>query len=355
MKKAITSKKWLTSFLCVFLAAAMLVGIAVWLVDPFYQFRYRENSYIKNTAMFFGPGLVKNYDYDTLLLGSSMCQNFHMDVMRSELNCEPIHVGIGGIGLDEILDYIALSEKVGRCENYYIGLDQYMLATPQKFNTPEHLFRDDPLAVLRYMFSYEVCFRYLPLGMAMTAVSATGVELPGKFQRAMDIDYLGNWENDFTYGADFVIRRFIDASYSVSEVELDGLSQRMKENADKLFQNLPGDKSRYHIFFPPYSVLFWSDAAQKGYFEEYQDAKRYVLQRAEEYGIEVYDFQAQDFVSDLNIYKDSTHYGSQINDWMVGCFASGECLLDAQTLEENIAALSDAVDAFTEEYAWLFE
>lgn len=355
MKKTMPSKKWLLTFLSIFLTAVFLVGLTAYWIDPFYQFRYEERTYFNNTAKFPGPGLVKNYEYDTLILGSSMTQNFDMELFRRELGAEPLHIGIGGMGIDELLSYIKLSEQTGKCNSYYICIDQYMLTEDVEYRTPQHLFENDPVSMLRYLFSYEAWFRYIPMNVALSVLGQMPIDMPAKIQQAADIDYLGNWENDFSFGEDVVIQNYLRDDYGVSAVELDGLYSRMTKWTDKLFENLPGDMSRYHFFFPPYSVLFWYDAKHDGYFETYLEAKEYFLDQAQKYGVEVYDFQSADFVFDLENYKDITHFCGEINDWMVSCFSKGDYLADTDSIKHSNEKLAAGVEAFADEYAELFD
>jgi len=353
MKNQISSKAWLVSFFSILLAVVLLAGLTAYRIDPFFQFRYEDGACFNNTAKFPGPGLVKHYPYDTLILGSSMTQNFDMDLFRKDLGVQPLHIGIGGMGMDELLAYIRLSEQVGNCETYYIGMEQYMLTDFHEFRTPEYLFRDDCLSMLRYLFCYESWFRYLPLDLAVRVLDRLPVTLPDKVQKAMDIDTLGNWEGDFAIGEDVVIQNYLQNAYGVSSVETEGLYKDMTERIDFLFENLPGDKSRYHFFFPPYSVLFWYDARKDGYMEAYLDAKLYFVEKAREYGTVVYDFQSAECVFDLNNYKDSTHYCGQINDWMVSCFAAGDYRADRESVLQSNQKLVQAVDLFSDTYGML--
>lgn len=354
MKEIRNPKTWLISFFAILLIAVFIIGLIAWAVDPFYQFRYCENAYFNNTAKFPGPGLVKNYDYDTLILGSSMTQNFHMDVFREKLGAKPLHIGIGGMGVEEMLAYIRLSEAAGKCDAYYLCIDQYMLTEAVTLKTPEYLFRDDPVSVMRYLLSYEAWSRYIPLDLALTAADAVQISLPSIFRQAANVDYLGNWEGDFAFGEDVVLRNYASNAYSVSEVDTDGLYDRMTRWIDHLFDGLPGDGAQYHFFFPPYSVLYWCDAENDGYMEIYAQAKGYFLEKAQAIGAEVFDFQAEDLISNLDNYKDTTHYSADINDWMTRCFASGECLLTQENLEANGQALENAVDRFAREHPELF-
>lgn len=350
MKNTIPAKKWLLTFFSILLATVLLLGMTACWIDPFYQFRYEDCIYFNNTAKFPGPGLVKNYEYDTLIIGSSMTQNFDMELFRRELGVAPLHIGIGGMGIDELLSYIELSERVGKCNSYYICIDQYMLTEAVEYRTPRYLFRDDPVSMLRYLYSYEVWFRYLPMDAALSILSPMPIDMPTKIQQAADIDYLGNWENDFPFGEDVVIRNYLRDEYGVSAVELNGLYSRMTQWTDMLFENLPGDQTRYHVFFPPYSVLFWYDAQQEGYLEIYLEAKEYFLEQAQKHGVEVYDFQSAEVVFDLDNYKDITHFRGEINDWMVACFATGDYLADADSIKQNNAKLTAGVEAFVQAY-----
>ena len=350
MQTAIPAKKWLLRFLSFLLAAVFAIGLIAYWTDPFYRFRYEERSYFNNTAKFPGPGLVKNYPYDTLILGSSMTQNFDMELFRQELGARPLHIGIGGIGLEELLSYIELSEQTGKCTAYYIGIDQYMLASPQTYKTPEYLFRDDAVSTLRYLFCYEAWFRYIPLDAALSMLRGMGVELPAKLRQTTEIDYLGNWETDYTFGEAAVIHNYLNNAYGVSSVETDGLYERMTASVDTLFDSLPGDKTRYHFFFPPYSVLFWYDAQCNDYLEEYLQIKEYFCQKAQLHGICVYDFQSAECVYDLDNYRDMTHYRGQINDWMVQCFARGEWLADEAGIRREKDRLIEKTKAFGSAY-----
>lgn len=353
MKHTIPAKKWILIFLCALLVLTFVIGLTGYLVDPFYQFRFRNNTYFNNTAKFLGPGLVKNYEYDTLIFGSSMTQNFDMDLFRQELGVEPLHVGIGGMGIDELLAYLELSERYGRCENYYIGIEQYMLTEAITFRTPDYLFRDDPISMAKYLLSYEAWFRYIPLDVALSAINLMPVNLPDKIRKTADIDYLGNWETDYLFGEDAVIRNYLSNDYGVSAVKNDGLYERMTRWTDELFERLPGEKTKYRFFFPPYSVLFWYDARNDGYLEEYLQIKQYFLEKAQMYGIRVYDFQSADLVFDLENYKDITHYSGEINDWMVQCFSRGDYLATTESIEQSRAKLLSGIEEFAETYQWI--
>ena len=84
MEKKRNRTKWIVVFFILVSLIITLFGGVIYIVDPCFQYRVRDNSYLLN-PIYNGQGLIKNYDYDTLIIGSSMTQNFDMDTFREEL------------------------------------------------------------------------------------------------------------------------------------------------------------------------------------------------------------------------------------------------------------------------------
>ena len=329
------------------LAAVLLLSALMYIIDPFFQFRVRDNSYLLNPR-YVNAGLIKNYDYDTIIIGSSMTQNFDMDIFREELGAKPLHVSMGGITAVETAELTELAKAQGRAEKYYIGIDLHSFAfTGQESNNPPYLFRDDILSTARYLLSYEAWFRFLPVDMGFLALNAVGMELPPKFARSCSIDMLASWEHDFTYSEETVLANY-KGNYSVSEVVPEGLAERMRENFALVFDSIEGIEEDTVFFFPPYSILYWHNA--EGYRDIYLDAKRDFIARAEALGCTVFDFQDSRLCMDLNSYRDASHYSGEINDYMTRCFASGEHRVSSADSESCRARLLENLALFREKY-----
>jgi len=122
MKKQMSFKKWTVSAIAALLALVLLLMGLMYALDPFFQFRVRDNSYMLNPR-YVNPGLIKNHDYDSILIGSSMAQNFDMDIFRQELGGKPLKIAIGGLTALETAEYMELAHSVGKAERYYVCLD----------------------------------------------------------------------------------------------------------------------------------------------------------------------------------------------------------------------------------------
>lgn len=354
MAKKIHSQKWIALFIALLLTLMSLLATITYIIDPYFQYRVKDNSYILN-PWYVGPGLIKNYDYDTLIIGSSMTQNFDMNVFRENLSNSPLRIGLGGMNWKEMKELLCLADSVGKASDYYVCIDIGAFSNDSESKIIPYLLDDSFLAKARYSFSYESWFEFIPVDIAFTALKAIGYSFPQKFVYEMSIDRLGDWSLDFSFGEDVVLDNYKTNAYSVSAVDTEDLLNRMISNIDAFVNDLDAESVSYHFFFPPYSSLFWCDAWTQGYYDEYVEAKEYFIKKVTALGSDVYDFQSEDITLDLNNYKDTTHYSPAINDWMVCCFASGNCLVTPENLDSYQMKLLENTKYFQEKYSNLFE
>ena len=334
------SKKWLILFVCAFAAMALLVCAVVFIIDPFFQFRARDNRYFLNTS-YVNAGLVKNYDYDTVIIGSCMVENYDIEKFNEAFGVNALKIGLGGIGPDGIVDYIRLANKTGRAKNYFINIDIAGFARgaagediedglPEELDMTEYeyLLKDDPVSRLKYAFNYEAWFRFMPVDLGLGAYSAVKGGLGGgKLGRRASIAHNGEWSDDCVFGEEEVLKN--RAEKEVERTVLTGedaaeLLRFMLERIDEYTAGIDFSAGNYTFIFPPYSYLYWEDARQYNRFDAYQQAKEHLIEKLKEMGAEVYDFQFADVTNDLSYYMGTTHYSKYMNDYMTECMASGE-------------------------------
>lgn len=347
--------KWIRNFLCFLLAILLLLSSVAYLVDPFMQFRVRDNAYFLQ-EWYVSGGLIKNYDYDTLILGSSVTQNFDMDVFRRELGVKPLHIGLGGMTPEEMAQLLQLAYKTDRADTFYISVDLPVLRGDNaESRMPEHLLKDDLLSKLRYLLSYEVWFRYIPVDVAFMILDKLGVELPVKFTYQKSIDKLGDWRLEFPeWGEAWVLYHHIYGLFKVSEVDTEGLYEGAVVCIDTFFEQFDFEKGEHVFFFPPYSSVCWVDYQLRGQFEIYLQIKQYFIEKALERGLKVYDFQAEDFTMDLENYRDTIHYMPHINDWMVEQFSGEDYVVTPENRLETEEKLIENTNGLRARYPDLF-
>lgn len=353
MKKNIKATRWAAMFFAILFLLISVCSAATYIVDPFFQFRVRDNTYLLN-ARYVCAGLIKNYDYDTLILGSSMIQNNTADVIRDELGGKPLNMGIGGMNTDLMLKLLELANDVGRAENYYLCIDLASFTNTDPTTNQTYLIKQDFLSKLKYVMSYEAWFRYTPVDIGLWAAKTAGIGLPQKFTDTMSVDTLEYWADDYVFGKEETIKNYKSKKYSVSEVDTENLDERMLKNVDSFVEAIDFSKGNYTFFFPPYSSLFWCNAQDRGYFDEYVQAKEYCIKLLCEKGGRVFDFQTNPITMDLENYKDTTHYRPEINNWVIKCMASDECQVEIDKASRQTELIKENTAKFREENAGLF-
>ena len=353
MFKRIHALKWLVLFVVLSFAFILFFCTITYIVDPFFQYRVKDDSYMLR-GRYVSAGLVKNYNYDTLIIGSSMIQNFDMDLWREELGGSPLHIGIGGMNTNELEELLNLADQTGKPTKYYICIDLSNFSADAASKIPSFLIENSVFSKLRYSVCFESWFRFMPVDIAFSVLKATGIQLPEKYTYSMSIDLLENWSNDYVFNKNVVITNYKSNLYNVSSINTENLLANMIQNMDKFFKNLSVDYSTCSFFFPPYSCLYWCNAQILGYYDEYIEAKKYFIQQAQAYGCDVYDFQAEDITMNLDNYKDMTHYAPDINDWMCHCFKEKNDLVSIDKYGIYRDKMDENINRFKEQYKDLF-
>ena len=82
-----SAKKFVRNFIIFFLCICILLTGIVFIADPLFQYHkpwLTETPYLYN-SVYQAPGLARNTTYDSVLLGTSMTENFQTDWFDREL------------------------------------------------------------------------------------------------------------------------------------------------------------------------------------------------------------------------------------------------------------------------------
>lgn len=324
----------------VFIFVIMLA--AAYKIDPLFVYRYSDTGSYWIQPEQTSIGLIKNSEYDTVMIGSSVTQNFHAEVLGDAVGGEVLKVNAGGMSVTELKEYIQLIRKIGKAKNVYICIDLPQFAKEQASDVnrlKDYLMDDSIWNDYKYLLGYETWMRFLPLDCILTVMKAVGIEYPERIALKTDVDRSGEWAGDYVYEQEQVIANYVNGVNRISAVDTDNLSERMKERVDELLEVFDfGAETKYIFFFPPYSALYWYDAAVCGYYDTYKEIKLYLEEQIlKQEGTEIRDFQSEYYILDLNNYRDTSHYGPMITEKMTDVFAGDE--LKILSVEQGRAQL----------------
>lgn len=352
-----TRKQWgRMTLLMLLLAAGAIIGSVV-LIDPF-EIYHQATAFIPpltySMQTYSNPGIARNYEYDGIIIGSSMAENFRPSQLDELLGGRFVKLCVSGgsaYNHKRIMDVAFSTHSIARVL-YGMDVDAltffYTTATHQM---PDYLYDEDLFNDVRYWFNRKVLSHCIP-----ACLSTLGQTNPT--QR----DTMYAWGDRYTYGADAVLPQI---SFSRGAVQQEPpqaepeLSQASRLNVE--YNILPfieaHPQTEFIFFFPPYSLAKWYGCYSEGRLGYHLTQKEALVSRLLSYdNVRIYDFQAElAWITDLSNYIDTEHYGPWINDAMIEAISQDRyrvrTLADAQA---NDAVLREQAEALALAGAWIY-
>ncbi|WP_432820897.1 hypothetical protein [Trichloromonas sp.] len=328
-------RKWVHRTLMLILALLLGIMISNFVVDPFQHFRKASfyRTYFKEER-YLNPGIAKTFEYDTVIVGSSMIQNFRPSAVDSILNTVSVKLPIPGSSAYEQSLTLDTALRTGKVRRVLFGLDLFSFkGAPKRLSggegsIPFYLYDDDPFNDLKYLLSLDTLIFYKYI------IRST---LAGRDARKLEMDNYGYWGDRFDFGSVQVLEDWKTGNFNKNAVTADFSVKVLKESFDANFLDhfRANPEVRFDLFFPPYSVLVWLDCREKGLLDDFLLFKQYVVSAVANLdNVQVFDFQAEEkIIADLGNYKDVSHYSPAINELMTRAIAENEYRVDPRSIE----------------------
>ena len=262
-----TRKQWAALTLSLLALGIGGTIAAVSIIDPF-EVYHKATAFIppitNGTQLYSNAGIAKNYAYDSVVIGSSMTENFRPSQLNRLFGGQFVKLCVnGGSSFDhKQMMELAFSTHDVRRVLYGIDLDAltYFYKTPNH-ETPNYLYDDDLLNDVAYWFNAGVLAKYIP-----QCLMTLGQSDPDQ------VDTMYMWSDLFTYGKDAVLPGYTFSTRRVEQRdagEKPTLSYQFQMNVQHNF--LPyieqHPDTQFMFFFPPYSLLSWYQTYENGTLE----------------------------------------------------------------------------------------
>lgn len=340
-------RTWIKKYLIYTSILVFLISIFNYVMDPFQHYR-RASLYpvVFAKERFLNPGLAKNYEYDSVISGSSLTENFILSNVSDILKFQnPIKLTVyGGLGYEYFMT-LNTAFKHKKIKNILFGLDPFSYSGDiKKFtfgeNTfPFHLYNDKFIDDYLYLVSLDTVKETLSMFLKSTFYKKD--QPPFLFDKMYEWQYLHDqkfghinwtelWENR---------NKNFNKSFQLEDYQSENMISSFQHNFLPFIQKYP--ETKFKIFYPPYSILAYKDMKIKGWLDEFLKFKLYIASlTAEHQNIHLYDFQlAEEITHNLNNYKDLTHYHQKINKWML-----------LQMRGENYSVTSDNIEGINKRF-----
>lgn len=313
----------------------MAVILLVIVADPFFHYhRPLDNIYYTiDNQLSQNPGIAARFEYDSVILGSSMTVNFDTEIFQETMGLNTVKLSYNAAypkDNDNIMRLVQQSSN--EIKQVFLGIDiNTYKAEPgiTAYPIPEYLYDDSLLNDVYYLLNKDVLLDYV----LMPQIKRESTPLN---------EIYWFWEN-VPCGKEIVAASYQPPSV-FSEMLPEGtyrnnIEENMRTYILPYIESMP--ETQFTVFFPPYSVLYWYSKYAEGSLAAELAGERQIMEILFSYSnVRVYFFQDQfDFITDLDNYSDHSHYTHEMNDQMAIWFSQEEC--PYEVTPENYDAVLD--------------
>ena len=323
-------------FIRTLILLAAVVGTVV-LFDPFYQYHKPLPGLkaVLTDKEYQCVGTLRNFDYNALIVGSSVCENYNNGWFDQGFDCRAIKA-IRSYGatadLKTLLD-IAYEEHT--LDYVFYNIDPSSLsadAEPTFVSTgcPMYLYDRNHWNDYPYVLNKDVLMEKLPYMLAYSFI--------GDYDEGDSY----NWAQWKYFGADLATGMYARKP-TIAEMQPENMNEEvLAENIALLTELVESHpETSFKFFFSPYSMLWWDNAYRTGernavIYNEKQAVKALLAYE----NVEIYYYQdAREIITNLDNYMDMIHFSKDINYWVYDQIAKGEGQLTMDNYEEKLEGM----------------
>jgi hypothetical protein len=324
-------------------ALASLAGAVAlfnYVVDPFQHYRkpaWYDARYYRTLQRYINPGMARHYDYDTVITGSSMMENYRNPEVGKILNGRVINLAMGAMTAYELRQLLTTVLAAAKARHIIFDLNFNAFAGSPTMQVvtealPLYLYNSNPWNDVPYLLQAQTLGRSTEI--------ASGLKR-GLYSTNADQPWY--WADQFEFSKSATLRGLdltnINRDFKQRPRTLEGMRASFAANLLPLLRGHPD--VRFSLVYPPYSALVWEDFRQRNQVEVSLAFKREVFDAVRDLpNVTLYDFQARlDWVANLDNYKDIYHFSPRISREMIEAIAKGSNRVTPETLPQSEAVL----------------
>ena len=339
-----TRKRWAIFTLTAAILLLSLCALTVYLVDPFEHYRESAILPLYDQESYNNPGIAKNYDYNAVILGTSMVEMSHPSVIDEcfgvssvKLPMRGSHTAQMGWQLAHVLDTHELKLAI-------LAVDAYSLMGPpdDMEEIYGYLWNDSVPDDVSYLLNLDVLLVRVPR-MLRNLGRSTATKRDDMYQ----------W-TDVTFSAQSVFDSFSfqpQREMTDPDYRLERSTENIRRHIETYVAAHP--ETTFKIYMPPYSVAYWYVMTRGGLSEQQYRSRARVCELLLDYpNVEIYDYSSRlEWITDLDNYFDYSHHSGAISDAIMRAMAAGENRVTSiEDMAEGSARIRQAVEDFAAAY-----
>ena len=244
------NKRWVLALLLLFLASVLAIGGVTAVVDPYFHYHkpLPGLSYPLNNQRYQNDGILRNFDYNAIIIGTSVTENFKASEFDRLYGVQSVKVPLEGASLKEIGDTLgrALSQN-DKVTTVIRSLDGSVLAQDKDFMayasyptylTDEGLFND-----VNYLLNKDALLKDV---WNVLLYSLRGVP-------STDFDEYSNWMDKASFGREAILSQHVrpeqqEQERTLTDADIAMITGNVTQNVLSLAQQYPDVE--FYCFFP---------------------------------------------------------------------------------------------------------
>ena len=339
------SDKWLIGwFSTVFVLTALIIGF-VYYVDPFFHYHAPHTDryhYELDNQRYVNDGITRNFEYNALITGTSMTENFKTSEFDEIFGVKSVKIPYSGAAYKEVNEGIERAIKYNPDLKTVIrGIDMGYFFTNKDWmrddlgTYPDYLYDNNLFNDVNYIFNLDTIFNR---AYRMVLDSRQPDFEPGM----ISFDKYSSWQGQAVMGKNTVIPDGIKTEKASEEIHVtDDELRQIKENIEQNITDVARKNPNvtFYCFFTPYSMVWWNEINNDGTVYKYVEAEKYAIEQMLTCdNIKLFSYNTRiDITSDLNNYKDPTHFGNWISTLILYWMHDGEGLITTDNYEKYLS------------------
>lgn len=341
-----SSKHFVLITLTLLLVCLIVFGGITAFVDPLFHYHapLESISYILNNQRYQNDGIMKHFDYNAIIIGSSVTENFKTSDFDRMFQVSSIKVPFSGSYLFETTSRLEDALSLHDVEYVIRSLDYYALLKEKNklsdFDYPNFLYDNNPFNDVKYVFNKDILINFTlnTLNFSSTSENTTSFD-----------DY-SMWRNPIP-GKDGIIaartRPALNTEKQIlSSEEADRMIENLHQNIISLANRFPN--TEFYYFIPPQSILYWDHHNQNASMDYKLSMIKLAAETLMGYdNIHLFLFtDCYEIVCNMDNYYDLEHYTPEASTRLLEFMSNGEYELTQSSLKTRF----DSVYSFLSLY-----
>jgi len=353
------NKKIILTYIITVLLLALLFFGTLFFYDPLKLFHNHGEykDYIQKNMREQAAGIINNWDFDSIILGTSMLENTSSKEASNLLGGNFVNLSLSGSNYSErkfVLDYALKKKKLKKVLyslDYLGGFSKGGDITKWDYLYDDNRLNDFKAYIndryLKWLFSFHTKKWIMGRKISLDRPNAWYKDK----SNAIRFGGLDHWFKSRNHKE--IRRAFSQILHATKEIKagnmmVTDITKKLEMSKNYIDETLLSSvrkypRTKFIFILPPYSRIKYAIWAQydKSYFKRYKKSLKYLVSQTKKYkNIKVYGWGTEKFLDHISNYKDLRHYEYKINSWMLKAIKKQKGLLSMRNIDNYLKQIS---------------